>query len=105
MATIPENIEKIFALTVKIEKIADSRPPNCKKELYSLANAIRACAINCRRRPQHRTSVKSDPMTPQKVARIWQERKAHPDWSQQKLAQYLNINSARVSEVLYGKRR
>ena len=105
MATIPENIETIIALTTKLEKIADSRPPNVKAMMYGLCNAIRAAAINCRRRPQHRGTIKSDPMSPKKKSQIRYLRQAHPDWSQQQIAVAANVTAGRVSETLFGKRK
>jgi hypothetical protein len=105
MATIPENIETITTVLLKLEKLADSRPPNVKRTMYAYCNAIRIAALNCRRRPQHRGPVRSDPMTPAKTKLIHNLRQAHPDWSLQEIAVAANVNLARVSVALYGKRK
>jgi hypothetical protein len=105
MATIPDNIETITAVLLKMEKLADSRPPNVKRTMYAYCNAIRIAALNCRRRPQHKGPIKSDPMTPAKAKLIHNLRRQHPDWSLQEIAVAANVNLARVSEVLFGKRK
>jgi hypothetical protein len=105
VATIPENIETILAVLVKMEHLADSRPPNVKSTMYAYCNAIRIATLNCRRRPQHRGPIKSDPMTPAKAKLILHLCHTNPNASLQEIAVKANVNLARVSEVLYGKRK
>jgi hypothetical protein len=46
----------------------------------------------------------SDAVTPAKVIEVWSLREANPEWSQQEVAYYTNLNIGRVSEILHGKR-
>ena len=105
MPTIPENLATIIDKIENIEHIALTYLPYDKGRVLSHCKAIREAAENCRRRPQHRGPVKSDPMTPAKKQHIKSLRASYPDWSLQQIAVASKVNLARVSEVLFGKRR
>jgi hypothetical protein len=51
-----------------------------------------------------RGMVTADPVTPTKIRNVFRLRDEHPSWSQKQIAQQLNIDVGRVSEILHGKR-
>jgi hypothetical protein len=68
------------------------------KELYHLANSL------SRRKAVRKAPVTSVPMTPELAERIRECARLHPDWTYERIAQHHGVNTARVSEVLAGKR-
>lgn len=68
-------------------------------ELADLANEI------SRRRAKKVAPVKSVSVTPRVKDMIRHLNSAYPDMSQVEIAERLNVNPGRVSEVLYGKRK
>jgi hypothetical protein len=56
------------------------------------------------RSPEQRGRVSADAVTPQKRADVLRLRHEQPKLSQQEIANRLNLNVGRVSEILHGKR-
>ena len=102
MATIPDNQNRIYLLLKDIEDdIANQRVSS-----QVTVDAIRVCTVDCNRRKiLYKAPVTSDTMDYTKQIEILQTRVAHPDWSLQKIGTHCNVNGARVSEVLRGKRK
>lgn len=104
MATGPENRAKIINAARAIEYILDN-PPSYASKIRLQTLIIKSAAADLKRRPQHRTPTESDPVTPQKRAAVLREKRLHPDLSLRKIGHKYNLNNARVSEILYGKRK
>jgi hypothetical protein len=94
--TIPEIRELIAALTEESKTLA-------RRQLY-IATKIEKLAEETRRRSYERAPNSSGRVTAAVRLSVRQMAEAHPDMTQQDIAEAHSINIGRVSEILHGKR-
>ena len=58
-----------------------------------------------RNRYQRKAPPKCSPITPLIKFNVYKLHRLHPNWTQLQIANKLNINQGRVSEILHGKRK
>ena len=94
---IPEVREALLDIATDLERI---------HELPHQARKIRALVDQMRRRPFTRKKHRvSKPVTSDIIHGVLYLARVRKDWTQIEIAKHLDINPARVSEILRGKRQ
>jgi DNA-binding transcriptional regulator YiaG len=74
------------------------------RALETVSDGLAALHEQLRNRRSGRGRNTADSVTPSKIDEVYRLRRDQPSLSQQEIANRLNINIGRVSEILHGKR-